>query len=182
MQPIAIDAEDFPWDNANDGGWNLVQRKSASRKQTGAYEFLSHPWIPQGRGRVGATSGRRIPALRRKVLAASRVLHLPEEHHKVIVRPHNGLDLRKASHYGVSTAIFRAAGISCMEVETDLVCPNIVQNIVVVCREKESNAKKLLRITSILVNRKEHKLSMHAAARDGFVKGVLRNVESGISD
>ncbi|KAH6939125.1 hypothetical protein HPB50_016091 [Hyalomma asiaticum] len=108
------------------------------------------------RGRIGATRGRRIPALRRKVLGASRMPQLPEEHQKIIVRPRNGLDLRKASHYGVSTAIFRAAGISRMEAETDLVCPNIVQDIVVVCTEKESNAEKLLRITSISVNGKEH--------------------------
>ncbi|KAH6920526.1 hypothetical protein HPB50_028489 [Hyalomma asiaticum] len=85
---------------------------------------------------------------------------LPEEHQKIIVRPRNGLDLRKASHYGISTAIFRAAGISRMEAETDLMCPNIVQNIVVVCKKKEPNAKKLLRITSISVNGKEHEVTM----------------------
>ncbi|KAH6919583.1 hypothetical protein HPB50_029429 [Hyalomma asiaticum] len=112
--PKISDAEDFPEDNANDGS-----------------------------GRVGATSGRRIPALRRKVLADSRMPQLPEEHQKIIVRPRNGQDLRNASHYGVSTAIFRAEGISRMEADTDLVCPNIVHNIVVICMEKESNAKKL---------------------------------------
>ncbi|KAH6933458.1 hypothetical protein HPB50_015155 [Hyalomma asiaticum] len=112
MQSIDIDAEDVPEDNANDSGWNLVQRKTASRKKTDACEFLNHPWIPQGRSRVGATSVRRIPALRRKVLAASGMPQLPEEHQKIIVRPRNGLDLREASHYGVSTAVFRAAGIS----------------------------------------------------------------------
>ncbi|KAH6930406.1 hypothetical protein HPB50_013258 [Hyalomma asiaticum] len=92
---------------------------------------------------------------------------LPEEHQKIIMRPCNGLDLRKASHYDVSTAIFSAAGISRMEGETDLVCQNIGQNIVVVCTEKESNAKKLLRITSI--------------SGTGLSRGCY-NVEPGISD
>lgn len=182
MQPIEIDGEDFREDDANDGGWNLVQRKSTGRKKTDAFEFLNRPRIAQDGGRVGAKSGRRIPALRRKVFAASRMPELPEEHQKIIVRPRNGLDLRKASHYGVSTAIFRAAGISSMEADTDVVCPNVVQNIVVVCTEKESNAKKLLRIKSISVNGKEHEVSVYAAAGDGFVKGVLRNVEPGISE
>ncbi|KAH6920525.1 hypothetical protein HPB50_028488 [Hyalomma asiaticum] len=33
MQSIDIDAGDVQEDNANDGGWNLVQRKTASRKR-----------------------------------------------------------------------------------------------------------------------------------------------------
>ncbi|KAH7981273.1 hypothetical protein HPB49_022861 [Dermacentor silvarum] len=162
MQPIEIDGEYFREDDANDGAWNLVQRKSTGRKKTDAFEFLNRPRIAQDGGRVGAKNGRRIPALRRKVFAASRMPELPEEHQKIIVRPRNGLDLRKASHYGVSTAIFRAAGISSMEAETDVVCPNVVT-------EKESNAKKLLRIKSILVNGKEHEVNVYAAAGDGDV-------------
>ncbi|KAH7945306.1 hypothetical protein HPB49_009278 [Dermacentor silvarum] len=69
-----------------------------------------------------------------------------------------------------------------MEAEIDVVWPNIVPNIVVVCTEKESNAKKLLIIKSISVNGKEHEVSVYAAAGEGFVKGVLRNVEPGISE
>ncbi|KAH7948779.1 hypothetical protein HPB49_002149 [Dermacentor silvarum] len=174
MQSIEIDGKDFREDDANNGGWNLVQRKPTGRKKTGAFEFLNRPRIAQDGGRVGAKSGRRIPELRMKVFAASRIPELPEEHQKIIETVQR--------HYGVSTAIIRAAGISSMEAETVMVCPNIVPNIVVVCTEKESNARKLLRIKSISVNGKEHEVGVYAAARDGFVKGVLRNVEPGISE
>ncbi|KAH6943263.1 hypothetical protein HPB50_018050 [Hyalomma asiaticum] len=96
---------------------------------------------------------------------------LPEEHQKIIVRLRNGIDMRKVSHYGVSTAIFRATGISRMEADTDLVCPNFCSEHRGRLTEKESNAKKLLRITSISVNGKEHEVSVGAAmTQQGWVQ------------
>ncbi|KAH7955874.1 hypothetical protein HPB52_004830 [Rhipicephalus sanguineus] len=95
----------------------------------------------------------------------------------IIVRPRDGLDLRKTSCYGISTAIFTAAGITAIQASSDLVCPNVVQNIVVVCTEKEDNARKILALKYIRVNGKEHEVAVYAAAEGNYVKGVIRNVE-----
>ncbi|KAH7932867.1 hypothetical protein HPB49_003959 [Dermacentor silvarum] len=92
---------------------------------------------------------------------------LPPTHCKIIVRPRDGLDLRKTSCYGISTAIFfKAAAITATQASTDLVCPNVVQNILVVCTDKEDNARKILALKHIR----------------NYVKGVVRNVEHDIGD
>ncbi|KAL1474626.1 hypothetical protein MTO96_037839 [Rhipicephalus appendiculatus] len=107
---------------------------------------------------------------------------LPSTHRKIIVRPRDGLDFRKTKCYGISTAIFTAAGISAIQAPTNLVCPNVVQNIVVVCTEKEDNAGKILALKSIRVNGKEHEVAVYAAAEGNYVKGVIRNAERDIDD
>ncbi|KAL3228051.1 hypothetical protein MRX96_003980 [Rhipicephalus microplus] len=83
---------------------------------------------------------------------------LPSTHRKIIVSPRYGLDLRKTSCYGISTSIFTAAGITAIQACTDLVFPNVVQNIVVVCTENEGNARKILALKNIRVNGKEHEV------------------------
>ncbi|KAL1484579.1 hypothetical protein MTO96_049993 [Rhipicephalus appendiculatus] len=95
---------------------------------------------------------------------------LPSTHRKIIVRPRDGLDLSKKNAYGVSSAIFMAAGITFAEASSDQVCPNVVQNIVVVCTDKEANARKLLTIKRIRVNGKEHEVAVYAAAEGNYNK------------
>ncbi|KAL1474998.1 hypothetical protein MTO96_020391 [Rhipicephalus appendiculatus] len=150
------------------GGARLVQR-NASR----SFQDCAH---------IGARSSRRAAALKKRVIAASRMPELPSTHRKIIVRPRDGLDLSKTSCYGISTAIFTAAGITAIQASTDLVCPNVVQNIVVVCTEKEDNAGEILALKSIRVNGKEHEVAVYAAAEGNYVKGVIRNVERDIDD
>lgn len=164
--------------------WQLVQSKSAKKKQA-AERGKSQPNASrsfQDSGRVGAKSSRRAAALKKRVIAASRMPELPSTHCKIIVRPRGGLDLRKTSCYGISTAIFTAAGITATQASTDLVCTNVVQNIVVVCTEKEDNARKILALKNIRVNGKEHEVAVYAAAEGNYVKGVVRNVERDIGD
>ncbi|KAH7964785.1 hypothetical protein HPB49_001333 [Dermacentor silvarum] len=164
--------------------WQLVQSKSAKKKQK-AERGKSQPNASrsfQESARVGAKSSRRAAALKKRVIAASRMPELPSTHCKIIVRPRGGLDLRKTSCYGISTAIFNAAGITAPQASTDLVCTNVVQNIVVVCTEKEDNARKILALKNIRVNGKEHEVAVYAAAEGNYVKGVVRNVERDIGD
>ncbi|KAH6937956.1 hypothetical protein HPB50_005468 [Hyalomma asiaticum] len=132
--------------------WHVVQSKSAKKKQ----------------------------AMERGIRNAP-----PSSHdcvQKIIVRPRDGLDLRRTSCYGISTAIFTAAGITAIQASSDVVCPNIVQNIVVVCTVKEDNARKILALKNIRVNGKEHEVAVYAAAGGNYVKGVIRNVERDIGD
>ncbi|KAL1478599.1 hypothetical protein MTO96_034970 [Rhipicephalus appendiculatus] len=164
--------------------WQVVQSKSAKKKQA-AEHGLSQPNASrsfQDCANIGAKSSRRAAALKKKVIAASRMPELPSTHRNIIVRPRDGLDLRKTSCSGISTAIFTAAGITAIQASTDLVCPNVVQNIVVVCTENEDNTGKILALKSIRVNGKEHEVAVYAAAEGSYVKGVIRNVERDIGD
>ncbi|KAH6946441.1 hypothetical protein HPB50_013645 [Hyalomma asiaticum] len=93
---------------------------------------------------------------------------LPSTHQKIIVRPRDGLDLRRTSCYGISTAIFTAGGITAIQASSDLVCPNAVQNIVVILALKN--------------NGKEHEVAMYVAAGGNYIKRVIRNIECDIGD
>ncbi|KAL1444813.1 hypothetical protein MTO96_045386 [Rhipicephalus appendiculatus] len=106
---------------------------------------------------------------------------LPSTHRQIIDTPHDVFYLRKTNAYGVSSAIFTAAGITFAEASSDQVCPNVVQNVVVVCTDKEANARKLLTIKRIRVNGKEQEVAVYAAAEGNYNKGVIRNVERDIS-
>ncbi|KAH7931886.1 hypothetical protein HPB52_025184 [Rhipicephalus sanguineus] len=164
--------------------WQVFQSKSTKKKQA-LERGMSQPNASrssQGCVQLGARSSRRAAALKKRVIAASRMPELPSTHWKIIVRPRDGLDLRKTSCYGISTAIFTAAGITAIQASSDLVCPNVVQNIVVVCTEKEDNARKILALKNIRVNGKEHEVAVYAAAEGNYVKGVIRNVERDIGD
>ncbi|KAH6941427.1 hypothetical protein HPB50_017933 [Hyalomma asiaticum] len=161
--------------------WHVVQSKSAKKKQAMERGIRNAPPSSHDCVQVGAKSRRRAVALKR-VIAASRMPELPSTHQKVIVRARDGLDLRRTSCYGISTAIFTAAGITAIQASSDLVCPNIVQNIVVVCTEKEDNARNILALKNIRVNGKEHEVAVYAAAGGNYVKGVIRNVERDIGD
>ncbi|KAH7983242.1 hypothetical protein HPB52_010412 [Rhipicephalus sanguineus] len=164
--------------------WQVFQSKSTKKKQA-VERGTSQPNASrssQGCVQLGARSSRRAAALKKRVIAASRMPELPSTHRKIIVRPRDGLDLRKTSCYGISTAIFTAAGITAIQASSDLVCPNVVQNIVVVCTEKEDNARKILALKNIRVNGKEHEVAVYAAAEGNYVKGVIRNVERDIGD
>ncbi|KAH6942856.1 hypothetical protein HPB50_011271 [Hyalomma asiaticum] len=162
--------------------WHVVQSKSAKKKQAMERGIRNAPPSSYDCVQVGARSRRRAVALKKRVIAASRMPELPSTHQKIIVRPRDGLDLRRTSCYGISTAIFTAAGITAIQASSDLVCPNIVQNIVVVCTEKEDNARKILALKNIRVNGKGHEVAVYAAAGGNYVKGVIRNVERDIGD
>ncbi|KAH7952792.1 hypothetical protein HPB49_001134 [Dermacentor silvarum] len=164
--------------------WQLVQSKPARKKQSaerGKCQTNASRSF-QDSGGVGAKSSRRAAALKKRVIAASRTPELPSTHCKIIVRPRGGLDLLKTSCYGISTAIFIAAGITATQATTDLVCTNVVQNIAVVCTAKEDNARKILALKNIRVNGKEHEVAVYAAAEGNYVKGVVRNVKRDIGD
>ncbi|KAH6922613.1 hypothetical protein HPB50_017292 [Hyalomma asiaticum] len=117
--------------------WHVVQSKSAKKKQAMERGIRNAPPSSHDCVQVGAKSRRRAVALKKRVIAASRMPELPSTHQKIIVRPRGGLDLRRTSCYGISTAIFTAAGITAIQASSDLVCPNIMQNIVVRRKERE---------------------------------------------
>ncbi|KAL3186699.1 hypothetical protein MRX96_026855 [Rhipicephalus microplus] len=89
-------------------------------------------------------------------------------HWKIIVRPRYGLDLRKTSCYGIPTATFKAAGIMVIQACTDLVCANVVENIVVVYTENEDNDRKTLALKNHRVNGKEHEEVMYTDSEGNY--------------
>ncbi|KAH8023197.1 hypothetical protein HPB51_011311 [Rhipicephalus microplus] len=68
-------------------------------------------------------------ASKNRIVKASR---MPQEHHKIIIRPHRGLNLSKGSTTAIGTAVIEASGLRAEQASEDVVCPNFKQNIVVI--------------------------------------------------
>ncbi|KAH7972597.1 hypothetical protein HPB52_013769 [Rhipicephalus sanguineus] len=159
--------------------WQVFPSKSTKKKQE-----VERGMLQPDASRSCKVSSRLAPEAaaeqlpHRRGIAALRIPELPSTHRKIIVRPRDGLDLRKTSCYGISTAIFVAVGITAIQASSDLVCTNVVQNMVVVCTETEDNARKIFVLGNIHVNGKEHEVAEYG----NCVKGVIGNAERDIGD
>ncbi|KAL1422817.1 hypothetical protein MTO96_021677 [Rhipicephalus appendiculatus] len=75
---------------------------------------------------------------------------------KIIIRPKGGLDIAKTSPTVVADAILLAAGLRAEDQDSNAICPNLQQNIVVASTPKREHADKYVRIKQI-----KHTTSAH---------------------
>ncbi|KAH7932337.1 hypothetical protein HPB51_029353 [Rhipicephalus microplus] len=96
-----------------------------------------------GRGAANATG-----AFKNRVVKASRMPQLPEEHHKITLRPRGGLNLSTVSTTVIGTAVIGASGLMAEQANEDVVCPNFTQIIIVLSTPEADNAARYLKIKS----------------------------------
>ncbi|KAM7285736.1 uncharacterized protein ISCGN_032621 [Ixodes scapularis] len=101
---------------------------------------------------------------------------LPREAIKVIMRPRGGLDLSRVSIVKVMCAIGKAARVEMEDMGKDTLCPNVQQNIVVVCTEDEQRARRYANVEVLVVEGKSFETKAYVAAPYGTTKGVIRGV------
>ncbi|KAL1419660.1 hypothetical protein MTO96_005074 [Rhipicephalus appendiculatus] len=161
----------------SDVGWNFVRGKSSQQRTAGrAPDEASRRYS----GGSSAPSRRSRSTLKKRVIASSRMPGLPEDHRRIFIRPRNGLDLRKAGHCKVAEAIMAAAKTAYDAAGEDIVCPNVIQNIVVVREPLEEQAKNYVRIKEIKVGAKVYNVNAYYSAGDG--EGVIRNADREITE
>ncbi|KAM7315733.1 uncharacterized protein ISCGN_005516, partial [Ixodes scapularis] len=95
---------------------------------------------------------------------------------KVIMRPRGGLDLSRVSIVKVMCAIGKAARVEIKDMGKDTLCPNVQQNIVVVCTEDEQRARRYANVEVLVVEGKSFEKKAYVAAPYGTTKGVIRGV------
>ncbi|KAH8036412.1 hypothetical protein HPB51_000335 [Rhipicephalus microplus] len=82
-------------------------------------------------------------AFKNCIVKASKMHQLPEEHHKIIIRPRGALSLSKVCTTATETAVIKASSLTAEQVNEDVVCPNFTPNIVVVSTpEPDNEARK----------------------------------------
>ncbi|KAH6941422.1 hypothetical protein HPB50_017928 [Hyalomma asiaticum] len=84
---------------------------------------------------------RRGLVIKKRIVKASRMPPMPEEHIKIVIRPRGGLNLEKVSPTTVGNAVVDAAGFSSEQTKEDIICPNFKQNILVASTPERSNAE-----------------------------------------
>ncbi|KAL1483466.1 hypothetical protein MTO96_033165 [Rhipicephalus appendiculatus] len=117
--------------------------------------------------------------VKRKVLKGSRMPPLPKDETKIVVRPRGGLSIAKAGPTAVAEAIWFAAGIDATEREQDTMCPNPMQNVMVVSTPNHGNTLRYTAVESIVVAGQQHDVSAYVAAPHATCKGVIRGISNG---
>lgn len=145
-------------------GWQVVtNRRSRSAKKTWGAGGAAN-LIQESQGKEIANKGAAgADKLKRRIVKASRMPQLPEEHRKIIVRPRGGLNLNKVST-AIGEAVVEAAGLTADQAKEDIVCPNFTQNIVVVSTPDSSHAERYVRIKSITIMEAEYEVSAYETA------------------
>ncbi|KAH7944935.1 hypothetical protein HPB49_002436 [Dermacentor silvarum] len=86
--------------------------------------------------------------IKSKIIRGGRMPSLPKEEENIIVRPRGGLCISKV---GPTDAIWQAAGLDLATRDTDTMCPNFQQNIMVISTPNRNNAARYVGISGISV-------------------------------
>lgn len=89
---------------------------------------------------------------------------LPKEEAKIIVRPRGGLCISKVGPTAVADAIWQAAGLDSATRDTDTMCPNFQQNIMVISTPNRNNAARYVGISGISIADQRFEVSAYEAA------------------
>ncbi|KAH7934523.1 hypothetical protein HPB51_029112 [Rhipicephalus microplus] len=165
-----VDGETITEEEASAPGWiEAIRRRAKSSTTT-----TGKP----ARARIGA---RRTGAVTR-VAAASRLPPLPTDHHRVIVRPRGGLDVRRCNKFKFLQALLLAARLPPTAAEEDIVCTNDTQNIFVISTPNLQTAEAYAKVRGIVLMEREHPVSAYIAPSGTTSRGVVRGVDADLPD
>ncbi|KAH7942688.1 hypothetical protein HPB51_028639 [Rhipicephalus microplus] len=172
---VSVDGEDIPSDYLPDSEWSVATTKRKVRgthtpniETQASVSMHGDAWSPQCSW----------AAVKKRLIAASRLSHLPRDHRRIIVRPRNGEDMRTVSQIKFVKAIAVAAALS--DVTEDAVCSNVMQNIAVISTPVERNARAYSKITAITLGTASFDVSGYRAAPVDTCKGINRGVDADI--
>lgn len=174
-----VEGVDISPEEANCPGW----RTSLSKKRKSRSEFSSSADIvPSNASSSGSRRTADPRSTVRRLAAASRLPRLPKGQVRVIIRPRDGIDVKKMSLYAVMRALTTAAGITAEASKQDLLCPNPMQNIYVLTTPAVQNAEAYAKVHQIILGTKQHAIAAYVAAPEDTCKGVVRNIDAHLTD
>ncbi|KAL1430783.1 hypothetical protein MTO96_014806 [Rhipicephalus appendiculatus] len=170
------DQEDAAFEDAGfaagEMGWKVVNsRKTKKKERAETTAQLSQQETHPSGGQVSFT--RTPPNIMNRVIRASRMPHLPEDNIKIVFRPKGGLNIQKVGPILVSKALVTAANLRPDQTTEDIICPNIMQNIMVASTPFRENADKYADVRAIRIAGKEYEVSPYEAAPSDTCKGAL---------
>ncbi|KAL1421734.1 hypothetical protein MTO96_022876 [Rhipicephalus appendiculatus] len=166
-----VDAEE----NNMDSGWITVTRRRSEVKKAGGAFGARTP--ASKTNAEEPTPGRRgFGDVKKNIIRGSKMPPLPREETKVVVRPRGGLCISKVGPSVVAEAIWGVAGLGPDERNTDTMCPNPLQNILVVSTPSQENVRRYVNVEAITVAGQDHEVSAYVAAPHATCKGVIRGI------
>ncbi|KAH7970747.1 hypothetical protein HPB49_015018 [Dermacentor silvarum] len=140
-----------PEEFSKDSGWQTVAvrrsgAKSAPVERVGGISTGAKP-----NDNLSAKGRRDRGRAKAKIIRGGRMPPLPKEDAKIIVRPMGGLNISKVGPIVVAEATWNAVGIDPVKRDSDTMCPNFQQNIMVVSTPCRENATRYVRVECIAV-------------------------------
>ncbi|KAH7948889.1 hypothetical protein HPB49_002925 [Dermacentor silvarum] len=179
MTDIRMEVEDFAGSKENDEedlGWQVVTSRRSRTTKKVVDDKSAVPRSQQEHGSAaGGGRGSVIGAIKNRIVKASRMPQLPEEHSKIIIRPRGGLNLNKVSTTAIGAAVIEASGLTAEQAREDVVCPNFTQNIVVVSTPKPEHAFNAIKSFKIVET--EYEVNAYETAPHATYKGVIRRMD-----
>lgn len=165
-----------PEEFSKDSGWQTVAvrrsgAKSAPVERVGGISTGAKP-----NDNLSAKGRRDRGRAKAKIIRGGRMPPLPKEDAKIIIRPMGGLNISKVGPIVVAEAIWNAVGIDPAKRDSDTMCPNFQQNIMVVSTPCRENATRYVRVECIAVGGQQHDVNAYEAAPHSTCKGVIRGI------
>ncbi|KAL1475849.1 hypothetical protein MTO96_036971 [Rhipicephalus appendiculatus] len=171
---VMMEGENIPPDECTEEyGWQAAVSKRMSTKSAVSGDS-------SGAGPNTAAASRTFEngnRIKNRVARASRMPYMPKDHFKIILRPRGGINISKMGSTKVGKAIIEAAGLGSDQTTSDIICPNVSQNIMVASTPERENAERYVRIRSIDLGGCNYEINAYEAAPDNTCKGVIRNID-----
>ncbi|KAL1444653.1 hypothetical protein MTO96_045469 [Rhipicephalus appendiculatus] len=171
---VMMEGESIPPDECTEEyGWQAAVSKRMSTKSAVSGDS-------SGAGPNTAAASRTFEngnRIKNRVARASRMPYMPKDHFKIILRPRGGINISKMGSTKVGKGIIEAAGLGSDQTTSDIICPNVSQNIMVASTSERENAERYVRIRSIDLGGCNYEINANEAAPDNTCKGVIRNID-----
>ncbi|KAH7933851.1 hypothetical protein HPB49_018182 [Dermacentor silvarum] len=157
-----------------DSGWITVAKRRVCKNAAARLCANSSAADPDGQDTL--PSRNRYKDAKSKILRGSKMPPLSKDEMKIVVRPRGGLSITKAGPTVVAEAIWAATGISTTEREWDTMCPNPMQNVMVISTSSHEHAVCYTAVENITVAGQQHEVNAYVAAPHATCKGVVRRI------
>ncbi|KAH7977055.1 hypothetical protein HPB52_023368 [Rhipicephalus sanguineus] len=111
-----------------------------------------------------------------------RLPRMPKDKIKVIMRPRGVMNQARVDHVVLARAIIMVAALTEQQAEEDAMCPNKVQNILIISTQHQSNAAAYAEVLKIHTSTRVHEVATHMAPPDKTSKGVIKNVDRSLDE
>ncbi|KAH7958831.1 hypothetical protein HPB49_005639 [Dermacentor silvarum] len=140
-----------PDEFSQDSGWQTIAVRRSGAKTAPVERVGGIPTGAKPNYNLSTKGRRDRGRAKAKIFRGGRMPPLPKEDAKIIVRPMGGLNISKVGPIVVAEATWNAVGIDPAKRDSDTMCPNFQQNIMIVSTPCRENATRYVRVQCITV-------------------------------
>ncbi|KAH8040828.1 hypothetical protein HPB51_012998 [Rhipicephalus microplus] len=171
---VMMDGESIsPVECTKEHGWQTAVSKRMSTKSAASGDSAGAGPNTDAASRTFENGNQ----VKNRVTRASRMPNMPKAHFKIILRPRGGSNISKMGSTKVGKAIIEATGLGLDQMASEIICPNVSQNIMVASTPERENAERYVKIRSIDLGGCNYEINAYEAAPDDTCKGVIRNID-----